>query len=226
MPSLSSSPRIRSAPQRGLSAAISRMSAARPWAVAQRSRTSSPERTKSCPMPPEKGRGFHEQERRSPRGDHVCGENHGQTLPGGPSDTAHDLPLRHNELLSEQGIPGHELGPRAKQIDGQSQHEPQDLQHVSLRIGRSPRGDQFVATTRGSSGTWSLFRRSAACTIGMSDGGRDLRPRARRGLDSFSPAQVSALTVDADRRIVASLGPRFGFGEASRHAPSSRATPT
>src|SRR5947208_10788105 len=108
MPSLRSSPRRRSAPQRGLLVAISRISAARGRGSTRRPRASAPERATACLVPAEDGRRLDEQRGVAPRRRHACCEPHREALPRCPPDPPRDLSLRDDELLPKQGVLGDE----------------------------------------------------------------------------------------------------------------------
>src|SRR3989441_9575377 len=109
MPSLSSSPRRRSAPQRGLLVAISRISAARAvGGRTRRPRASAPEGATACLVPAEDCRRLDEQRGVAPRRCHACCEPHREAPPRCPPDPPRDPSLRDDELLPKQGVLGDE----------------------------------------------------------------------------------------------------------------------
>src|SRR5438067_6876524 len=132
MPSLSSSPRMRSAPQRGLRPAISRMSAARVvGGHPDPPRATPPERAESCAMPTENGRGLDEQGCFTPSWRDSRGENNREALPGRPPDAPGNLPLGDDELLSKKRVLGDQFDATANEIRGQSENESKKVDHGS-----------------------------------------------------------------------------------------------
>src|SRR5438552_749027 len=145
MPSLSSSPRRRLAPQRGLRVAISRISAAhavggRPdGRERRRQNTRKPAR---CQRRMVAGWTSNVASRRR----QACGDPHREALPRCPADPPRDLALRHDELLPEQRVFGDETGAAAQDVGGQPHHEPKDVDHAARRTAASARMT-FVART-------------------------------------------------------------------------------
>src|SRR5881392_4394961 len=149
MPSLRSSPRRCSAPQRGLLVAISRISAAR--AVGGRPDGRERRRQKratACLVPAEDCRRLDEQRGVAPRRCHACCEPHREALPRCPSDPPRYLSLRDDELLPKQGVLGDETGAAAHDVGSQPHHEPKDLDHAARCTAVSVRM-AFVARTEG-----------------------------------------------------------------------------
>src|SRR5207245_7500911 len=99
MPSLRSSPRRRSAPQRGLLVAISRISAARAVGVDPTAESVAPERATACLVPAEDGHRLDEQRGVAPRRRQACCEPRREALPRCPPDPPRHLSLRDDELL-------------------------------------------------------------------------------------------------------------------------------
>src|SRR3989442_13180102 len=147
MPSLRSSPRRRSAPQRGLLVAISRIKRrTRGRGSTRRPRASAPERATACLVPAEDGRRLDEQRGVAPRRRHACCEPHREALPRCPPDPPPDLSLRDDELLPKQGVLGDETGAAAHDVGSQPHHEPKDLDHAARCTAVSVRM-AFVART-------------------------------------------------------------------------------
>src|SRR2546425_11681661 len=132
MPSLSSSPRMRSAPQRGLHPAISRMSAARVVG----GRPDRRERRRQNARNPARC------QRRMVAGwmSRVCftpswrdsrGENNREALPGRPPDAPGKLPLGDDELLSKKRVLGDQFDATANEIHGHSENESKKVDHGS-----------------------------------------------------------------------------------------------
>src|SRR5437870_13533172 len=109
MPSLSSSPRRRSAPQRGIAGGhLSDKRRTRGRGSTRRPRASAPERATACLVPAEDGRRLDEQGGVAPRRRQACSEPHREALPACPPDPPRYLLLRHDELLPKQGVLGDE----------------------------------------------------------------------------------------------------------------------
>src|SRR6266478_6365326 len=133
MPSLSSSPRMRSAPQRGLCAAIL------PDKGGTRGRGSSgpprakpPERAVSCAMPAKNGRGLDEQDCLTPSWRHSRREDNHEALPGSPPNTTGELPLCDDKLLTKKRVLRHQVYAAANEIRGHPGNEPKKVDHVSV----------------------------------------------------------------------------------------------
>src|SRR5712664_2613384 len=147
MPSLSSSPRRRSAPQRGLLVAISRMSAAR----AVGGRPDGRERRRQNARQPawcqrRMVAGWTSNVASRHAGTRRAARPHREALPRCPPDPPRDLSLRDDELLPKQGVLGDETGAAAHDVGGQPHHEPKDLDHAARRTAVSVRM-AFVART-------------------------------------------------------------------------------
>ena len=129
MPSLSSSPRMRSAPERGLRPAISRMSAARVVGgrpdrrERRRQNARNPAR---CQRRMVAGWGCFTPSWRDSRG-----ENNREALPGRPPDAPGNLPLGDDELLSKKRVLGDQFDATANEIRGQSENESKKVDHGS-----------------------------------------------------------------------------------------------
>src|SRR5882672_6213510 len=129
MPSLSSSPRMRSAPQRGLRPAISRMSAARVVG----GRPDRRERRRQNARKPARC------QRRmvagwmsrvaSRQAGATRGENNREALPGRPPDAPGKLPLGDDELLSKKRVLGDQFDATANEFRGQSENESKKVDH-------------------------------------------------------------------------------------------------
>src|SRR5207244_9068435 len=154
MPSLSSSPRRRSAPQSGLLVAISRISAARAvGGRTRRPRASAPEGATACLVPAEDCRRLDEQRGVAPRRCHACCEPHREALPRCP-----------------QRVPTHGAVPALEPTQKAALHTPrlcQDelLEHLRMPalLGRHPRAR----------GLWLGDVIVLVCLLACGDGGED-----------------------------------------------------
>src|SRR6267378_6074510 len=131
-PSLSNSPRMRSAPQRGLRVAISRINAAREVG----GRPDGREHRRQWARNPARCQRrmvarLDEQTCLTPSWRDACGESNGESLPRCPPDAARDFPLRHDELLSKKRVLRDELAVTTNEIGGESRNEPKEIDHVS-----------------------------------------------------------------------------------------------
>jgi hypothetical protein len=72
---------------------------------------------------------LHQQGRRTPGRREARSQCHHEALPRCPPNSAHELPLGHDELLPEQAILGDERGSSTEQIDGQTGKEPSEISH-------------------------------------------------------------------------------------------------
>src|SRR5438067_1403713 len=88
------------------------------------SRASPPQHAETLPVPAEDRSRLDEQDGRAPRRREARGEAHREALPWCPLDPAHDLPLRDDQLLSEQGVLGDQPGARSDEIGDHPTHEP------------------------------------------------------------------------------------------------------
>src|SRR5467141_3170591 len=132
MPGLSSSPRMRSAPQRGLCAAISRIRVARGVRGASGlPRATPPECAESCAMPAKNGRGLDEQDCVTPSWRHSRREDNHEALPGSPPNTTGELPLCDDELLTKKRVLRDQVYAAANEIRGQSGNESKKVDHRS-----------------------------------------------------------------------------------------------
>src|SRR5438105_15965231 len=119
MPSLSSSPRMRSAPPAWVAP---RHLADERGTLRRRSsrppRATPPERTESCAMPTKNGRGLDEQGCFTPSWRDSRGKNDREALPGRPPGAAGNLPLGRDELLSKKCVLRNQLCAAASEIHG------------------------------------------------------------------------------------------------------------
>src|SRR6266481_497034 len=134
MPSLSSSPRMRSAPQRGLRRAISRMSAARGVG----GRPGRRERRRQNARNPARCQrrmvaGWMSRVASTPSWRDSRGESNREALPGRPPDAPGKLPLGDDELLSKKRVLGDQFDATANEIRGQSENESKEVDHGSSR---------------------------------------------------------------------------------------------
>jgi hypothetical protein len=100
-------------------------------------RASPPDGAKACPVPAQDRGRLHQQDGCAPRRSNAYDEAHGEALPGCPSDAAHDLSLRHDELLSKERVLGDKTRAGPEQIDYQPQHEPKQVPHAVCRTPAS-----------------------------------------------------------------------------------------
>src|SRR5207245_10367875 len=103
MPSLSSSPRMRSAPPAWVAPRhLADERGTRRRRSSRPPRATSPEDAESFAMPTKNGRGLDEQSCFAPSWRDSRGENNREALPGCPHDAAGNLSLGDDELLSKK----------------------------------------------------------------------------------------------------------------------------
>src|SRR5467141_3291056 len=140
MPSLSSSPRMRSAPQRGLRAAISRIRAARDVGgrpggrERRRQKARNPARCQRRIVAGWTSKVASRQARATRAARAIV-----TRCQGCPSDATCDLPVRYDELLSKKRVLRDEFGATANEIRGESRKEPKKVDHA-WRLTPSARG--------------------------------------------------------------------------------------
>jgi hypothetical protein len=90
-------------------------------------------------MPAEDSRWLDEQGRFTPSRCDARGHSNSEALPRSPRDTARNLPVCHDELLSKKRVLRDELGVTANKIGSESRNEPKEIDRVS-RLTPSARG--------------------------------------------------------------------------------------
>src|SRR5882724_7929735 len=133
MPSLSSSPRMRSAPQRGfVRRHLPDKGGTRGRGSSGPPRATPPERAESCAMPAKNGRGLDEQDCVTPSWRHSRREDNHEALPGSPPNTTGELPLCDDKLLTTKRVLRDQVYAAANEIRGHPGNEPKKVDHVSV----------------------------------------------------------------------------------------------
>src|SRR6266478_1476287 len=132
MPSLSSSPRMRSAPQRGLCAAISRIRVARGVGGCPGRRERRRQNARNPARCQRRMVAGWMKDCVTPSWRHSCREDNHEALPGSPPNTTGELPLCDDKLLTKKRVLRDQFYAAANEIRGHPGNEPKKVDHVSV----------------------------------------------------------------------------------------------